>query len=115
MNLTKILNHPKMSPAKKLAKITETVQQIRNIYGNTDIEVEAPEVPTINGSESMDYLSDNDKLVLATQCITQIRHEAIELAKSNPLVVLDNEVISLIATSAILTNLASTNTASDIL
>ena len=104
-----------MSSAKKLAKITETVKSCRKKYGNTDLEVEAPEVNTINGVESMDYLSDDDKLALADSCITQIRHEAIEEVKTNPLAILDEEVIALIATSPVLTNLSSTNSASDIL
>jgi len=115
MKLSKILNNKKMSSAKKLAKITETVKSCRKKYGNTDLEVEAPEVNTINGVESMDYLSDDDKLALAGSCITQIRHEAIEEVKTNPLAILDEEVIALIATSPVLTNLSSTNSASDIL
>ena len=104
-----------MSSAKKLAKITETVTILRELYGNQDVEVEAPEIPTSEGMVSMDYLSDDDKLAVAARFITDIRNESIERVKANPLTILDNEVVSLIATSPVLTNLDSTNTASEIL
>ena len=115
MGLSKILNNKKLESDEKLAKIVKIVQTAQENYGNEDHEADAPEVPTTDGMVSMDYLSDDDKLAIAAQCITDIRNTAIEEVKCNPLAILDAEVTALIATSPVLTNLASKSSASDIL
>ncbi len=115
MGLSKILNSKKLESDEKLIKIVKIVQTAQENYGNEDHKVDAPEVHTTEGLVSMDYLSDDDKLTIAAKCITEIRNEAIEEVKCNPLVILDNIVTDMIATSPVLTNLESKSSASAIL
>jgi hypothetical protein len=115
MKLSKIINSKKLSAAKKLAEINKVVQKCRVAYGNEDVEIESPEVSTSEGMVPLEFLSDDDKVAIASQCIILIRNEAIENTKRNPLAVLDSEVMGLISCSPLLVNLNSKNSASEIL
>ena len=115
MKLSKILNSKKLSSAKKLVEIDRVVQKCRKAYGNEEVEIDSPEIPTSEGIVPLEFLSDDDKIAVASQCIIAIRNEAIETVKRNPLAVLDSEVIGLIACSPLLTSLNSKNSASEIL
>jgi hypothetical protein len=115
MKLSKIINSKKLSSAKKLAEIDKVVQKCRKAYGNEETEIDSPEIPTSEGTTPLEFLSDDDKVAVASQCITAIRNEAIETVKRNPLAILDSEVIGLISCSPLLVNLNAKNSASEIL
>lgn len=108
MTLTQILNSKK-KVAKKLEMVAEVVAKARKKYGNTDEEITSPEVNTTEGMTDLAYLTDADKVVMASKEINSIRVKAIESTKVTEGTVLDREIERLLAINPVLANLDSTS------
>lgn len=108
MTLTQILNSKKKA-AKKLEMVAEVVAKARKKYGNTDEEITSPEVNTTEGMTDLAYLTDADKVVMASKEINSIRVKAIESTKVTEGTVLDREIERLLAINPVLANLDSTS------
>ena len=106
MTLTQILNSKKKAP-KKLEMVAEVVAKARKKYGNTDEEITSPEVNTTEGMTDLAYLTDVDKVAMATKEINSIRVKAIESTKVTEGTILDREIERLLAINPVLTNLDS--------
>jgi hypothetical protein len=109
MTFNKILKSDASAEAK-LTDLTALVADIRNEYGNSDIEIDTPYVNTPEGIISFKYLDAESKVVYAGKAVRDATVEAVEICESTQGAVLDRELESLIATCPVLCNLAiSTN------
>jgi hypothetical protein len=98
------------SAEAKLADLTALVADVRNTYGNSDIEIDVPYVNTPEGMVSFKYLNAESKVVYAGNAVRDATVEAVEICESTQGTVLDKELESIIATCPVLCNLAvSTN------
>ena len=113
MTLTQILNRENKtaeSKAEALTAITAIITKARAAYGNTDVEVATPgSVNTCDGHMDMQYLTDGDKLALASNEIRKIRTKAIEITTCTTGAVLDKEIERLLAVNPILNSLQATS------
>ena len=108
MTLTEILQS-EASSTEKLSQLADVVETARKAYGNTEVEVETPYIPTLDGMVCMKYLDSDSKLALAERTIRIITIEALEACEANPALVLDREIERLIAADPILCNLLSSS------
>jgi hypothetical protein len=98
------------SAEAKLTDLTALVADVRNTYGNSDIEIDVPYVNTPEGMVSFKYLDAESKVVYAGNAVRDATVEAVEICELTQGTVLDKELESIIATCPILCNLAvSTN------
>lgn len=104
MTFTEILTSDASAEAK-LQELANLVKDIRTSYGNTDVEVEVPDVTTADGMVELKYLDAESKVVLAGRQIKAATMEAVEECSCNPACVLDREIERLVATNPIMCNL----------
>ena len=105
MNIAKLLG--KKNTSRKLDAIVEVVAQARKKYNNEDAEISVPSVATCNGSQSIKYLSDEDKAAVATRELQTILSELNVLDAELEGVNVNKELTSMIATNPVLTNLVA--------
>ena len=105
--ITQILDtkNKQMSPTKKITAIKGIVQDVRRKYGNKGKKLGKTVCNTTNGSQSIKYVSDEDKLALVVCEVDVIRSQAINDTECTKGVVFERRVEELIATSALLSNL----------
>jgi len=94
------------SAEAKLTDLIALVADVRNAYGNSDIEIDVPYVNTPEGMASFKYIEAESKVVYAGKAVRDATVEAVEICECTQGAVLDKELESLIATSPILCNLA---------
>ena len=104
----------KLSEVFELENSKEAIQELANIvtkareaYGNTDKEITAPEITTIDGLEDLAMLSDESKLVIAESEVDNIRTISVEYTKFYEGSILDKKIEELIAISPILANITA--------
>jgi hypothetical protein len=107
MTFTEILTSD-ASAKEKLTQLSGLVAGIRKAYGNSDIEIDVPYVPTPDGIVSFKYLDDESKVVLAGQEVRTETVEAVEICEATQGAMFDKEFEALIATNDILCNLEAT-------
>jgi len=105
LTLTQIVNDTEMKSVEKLELIAAVVVKARKAYGNSEVEIECPEVNTCEGIVNIKFLSEDGKAALAGREITAIRMAAIEATTATEGAVLDREVERLIAVNPVLANL----------
>lgn len=105
MNLTTLLADKDMSASEKLTKVAEVVAKARKAYGNPDVKIKVPSVPSTEGQQELTYLSDADKVAVARTEVAKIKVAAIETTKCTKGAVLDRELERLISVNPVLVNL----------
>jgi len=108
MTFNDILKNTDASATEKLTDLTALVANIRQEYGNSDIEIDIPYVNTPEGLVSFRFLDAESKVVFAGQALREATVEAVEICENTQGAILDKEIESLIATCPILCNLAVT-------
>jgi len=103
--LTQIINDDKTEAAAKLPAISRIVSKARKAYGNSDVEIDIPEINTCEGKTGLQYLTAEDKVAVAANEISAIRVCAIEATKATDGAVLDREIERLLAVNPVLVNL----------
>jgi len=109
MTITEILTNTTLSDTDKLQGIASLVASIREVYGNSDVELEVPEVNTVNGVTPITFLTDEDKITLVERVIETILTDAYEDVQQAEGVVLDRRIEEYIAINPILSNLTTSN------
>lgn len=107
MTLTEILKNEDTSSSEKLAQLQAVVSAVRSVYGNTDLDIDVPEVNTPDGVVSLKYLDDDSKIALAAREVRILTIAAVEICESTQGAVFDKELESLIATNPTLANIAA--------
>lgn len=105
MTFTQILNNEGLTASEKIAKLSSLTTKAREAYGNQETEIAVPDVPTTEGIVSIKYLSDEDKVSLASCQIRNIANEAIATTECEEGAVLDREIERLVAKNPVLVNL----------
>ena len=108
MTISQILDDTESSAAEKLSELGSVITKARKAYGNEELEIAIPKVPTTDGYVTMQLLSADDKLVLAS---TEIRNIIINVTAGTELtegVVFDRQLEFYLAINPILVNLGAT-------
>ena len=97
----------KMSATDKIVAISSVVANAREIYGNTELSITpAKSINTCNGQIPLAYISNEDKLAVVAQEVQTIKIKAIEATQATEGTVFEQEVLKLIATNPVLSNLS---------
>ncbi len=104
MTFTEIFRSDASTEAK-LQDVASLVLSIRIKYGNTDVEIDMPEVNTDLGIMKLSYLANEDKLELAKLCIKDAIIVAAEEVEANQGTLFDRVVEQIVATSPVLCNI----------
>lgn len=107
MTFTEVLKNPEAKASEKLSQLQEIVTNIRTSYGNKDITIDIPYVPTPDGLVSLAYIDEDSKVVLAGKEIRRITIDATEITEAYQGTVFDKVVESRVATNPILCNLSA--------
>lgn len=107
MKLSDIFNDKDMSATDKVAKIAKVVTKAREAYGNTDANITAPEIHTVNGLEDLKMLSAESKIAVAESEVQNIKTVSYEYTKSFEGASLNKKIEELLAISPILANIAA--------
>lgn len=110
MSISTILDtsEKEMSDEQKLKAIITIVSSARKAYGNTDMEIDAPYVATVNGNMNLKYLSNSSKLQEVRTVITDMKMHVMEAEESVQGVVVNKVIEEMIATSPVLVNISDT-------
>lgn len=106
MKLSEIFSS-ELSASEKITKIADVVVKARTAYGNTDSEITAPEIHTVNGLEDLAMLSAESKVAIAESEVQNIKTVAYEYTKAFEGARLDRKIEELIAISPILANITA--------
>lgn len=105
MTITQILANEDTSPTEKLRQVSQVVDKIREIYGNTAYEIASVEIPTCDGFKPLAMLGDDTRVGLVKKVIADITNKAHEDCLENEGIVFDRRIEEYIATNPVLTNL----------
>lgn len=109
MKLTAIFTFDKdTNHGERIEALAEVIATAREKYGNTDDNIEAPEVNTTAGLQDIDMLSAHDKLIVARTEFGKIKVAAVEFAKATEGAVLDKKIEELLALNPVMTNITKT-------
>lgn len=111
MKIIEILGAPEKvtSSDEKLKAVIAMVKKVREVYGNTDAEIEAPKVGSTNGTVAINLLTTKEKVATAEREIRNCIAKATAEAECTTGIVFDRSFEKAVATSPILTNLELTS------
>ncbi len=69
MKITKLLGNEETTPKEKLEAVQTLVNNVRAKYGNTEIEIDAIKVNTVDGYVPLSLLTEAEKVEVATSRI----------------------------------------------
>jgi len=110
MKILETLRNKKVKADSKLEAVTKLVGKVREKYGNSDKEIQAVKVNTVNGMVPISLLATNEKVVVATNEIESIIAMTTAVVESNEGAVFDRVFEGYVAVNPILCNI---NTKSD--
>lgn len=96
----------KDTATKKLSAVTTLVDNVRGVYGNEDAEITAVKVNSTEGLVSVNLLTSDEKVAVATQAIKRAISRATVIAENTEGAVFDRAFESIVACDPILTNLS---------
>ena len=105
MKILNVLNNEETTATDKLAAVAEFVSVVRSKYGNADKEITPTKVHTSEGSVPISLLSNDEKVVVATQEIKETIAMATAGTEGTEGVVMDRIIEALVAVNPVLTNL----------
>ena len=105
MKILETLNNEETSVTEKLTSVTALVETVRAKYGNTEVEIQAPKVPTTNGAVSIGLLTNDEKLVIATEEVKSAIAMASAVTENIEGAVFDRVFEGFVAVNPILVNL----------
>lgn len=105
MTFKEILENPETTPDEQLALITALVSNIREKYGNLDVELPANDIITTEGVTPMSLLDSKSRLAVAEQELNRIVSIAYEDTQNAIGIVLDRRIEEYVSISPILHNL----------
>ena len=107
MKLTDVFNSEELSDKEKVGAIASTVTRAREAYGNTEKNIETPEINTVDGLEDLAMLSNESKVAIAESEVRNIKVIATEYCKAFDGAILDRKIEELIAINPILANITA--------
>ena len=105
MKILETLNNEKTSTTEKLAAVTALVETVRVKYGNTEVEIQAPKVPTTNEVVAIGLLTNDEKLAIATEEVKSAIAMASAVTENTEGAVFDRVFEGFVAVNPILVNL----------
>ena len=105
MKILETLNNEEMSAKKRLKAVTALVETVRAKYGNTEVEIQAPKVPTTNGMVAISLLTNDERLAIATDEVKEVIAMASAVAENVEGSVFDRVFEGFMAVNPILVNL----------
>jgi len=109
MTIKEILANGETSAQTKLKEISEVVKTIKEIYGNSNVELKVPEAVTVDGCKPITLLTAEDKVALVTKEFNTIVTNAYEDTQLAEGLVLDRRIEEYVAINPILSNIQTSN------
>ena len=105
MKILEKLNNEETTATDKLAEITRLVIDVRTRYGNENIEIQTPKVPTTEGMSAINLLTKEEKVAVATSQIKEVIQMASAVSENTEGTLFDRVFEGFIAVNPILCNL----------
>ena len=105
MKIIEVLNNEEIAGKEKLKSVKSLVKVCREAYGNEDVEVPSVKVQTTEGNVSIDLLSTDEKVAVATNEIRRCIANATAVAENVDGAVWDRAFEFAVSTNNILANI----------
>lgn len=105
--LTDIFADKDMKAEDKVVAIAEVVATARKNYGNTELTITAPKVPTTEGNVDIKLLKAEDKVAIAEQQVRNIIAKVVAGTECTEGVIFDRQVEFYLAINPVLTNITA--------
>ncbi len=110
MKILDILTDNEVTPKDKLKAINKLVKDVREVYGNGDMDIRPVRIPTVNGNVDISLLNKEEKVVIAEQEIRKCISTATAVTDNVEGSVFDKQFEYCVAVNPILVNIGKRST-----